>query len=58
MPGQLTVSEVQISSSSPLKRAVYSLLVRQPGKSFDTEHVRTRTLSKRLCHARAEQTLQ
>ena len=46
--GQLTVSEVQLSSLSPFKRAVYSLLVRQPGKSFDTEQVRTRTLSKRL----------
>ena len=46
--GQLTVSEVQLSSSSPFKRAVYSLLVQQPGKSFDTEQVRTRTLSKRL----------
>ena len=46
--GQLTVSEVQLSSSSPLKRAVYSLLVQQPGKSFDTEQVRARTLSKRL----------
>ena len=47
--GQLTVSEVQLSSSSlQFKRAVYSLLVRQPGKSFDTEQVRTRTLSKRL----------
>ena len=34
--GQLTVSEVELSSSSPLKRAVYSLLVQQPGKSFDT----------------------
>ena len=46
--GQLTVSEVQLSSSLPLKRAVYSLLVQQLGKSFDTEQVRTRTLSKRL----------
>ena len=44
--GQLTVSEVQLSSLSPFKRAVYSLLVRQPGKSFDTEQVRTKTLSK------------
>ena len=47
----ITVSEVQLSSSSPFKRAVYSLLVRQPGKSFhtfDTEQVRMRTLSKRL----------
>ena len=44
--GQLTVSEVQLSSSPPLKRAVYSLLVQQPGKSFDTEQVRTRTLSQ------------
>ena len=42
--GQLTVTEVELSSSSPLKRAVYSLLVRQPGKSFDTEQVRTREL--------------
>ena len=44
--GQLTVSEVQLSSLSPFKRSVYSLFVRQPGKSFDTEQVRTRTLSK------------
>ena len=44
--GQLTVSEVQLSSSSPFKRVVYSLLLRQPGKSFDTEQVGTRTLSK------------
>ena len=46
--GQLTVSEVQLSSSSPFKSAVYLLLVRQPGKSFDTKQVRTKTLSKRL----------
>ena len=34
--GQLTVSEVQHSSSSPFIRAVYSHLVRQPGKFFNT----------------------
>ena len=46
--GQLTVSEVQLSSFVTINRVVYSLLFRQPGKSFNTEQVRTKTISKRL----------
>ena len=48
--GQLTVSEVQLSSSSPFKRAVYSLLVRQPDKSFDTEQVRKKLYIETFFH--------
>ena len=43
---QLTVSEVQLRSSSPFKRAAYSLLVWQPGKFFNTEQIREKTLYK------------